>query len=280
MNNQKIDIANCTAKKMCKGALLLIASALLFSRAEANESETTHSSVSYGELSQTLNDDKRATIRTNNVGTVIPDQSTDKATGTTREEIQQLKQATAQSGSLVQVMNRSYAPEFTIFNAFTTLYDDFDQDGFYQTFSVVFDADMYSYDGYDSSTVYALLYLSENGGPWKHYYTTDDFVIHGDSELDEYEVVTTFLQGYHPEHYDLLIDLYRVGSPYIVATYSSNDSDALYALPLESNDYDQVYVEAVHVHHGGGGSLSVWSISLLLLLLAGRLSRNFIQGVK
>ncbi|HEY5716442.1 MAG TPA: choice-of-anchor H family protein [Psychromonas sp.] len=278
MNNQTINIAKYNAKKTVTAALLIISSLLLSGRADAAELETTHSTVSYGELSQALNDQIRANITTKNAGSLTPDQTTDKATGKTRDEIQKLQQATADTSSLMQPMSRSYAPEFSIYNAFTTLYDDFDQDGFYQSFSVVFDADMYSYDGYDSSAVYALLYIRENGGPWIHYYTTDDFFIHSDSDQDEYEVITTFLEGYHPGHYDLLIDLYQVGYPYVVATYSSNDSEALYALPLESNDHDQVYVDTVYIHHGG--SLSAWSLALLLLLLAARLSPALSQGVK
>ncbi len=51
------------------------------------------------------------------------------------------------------------------------LQDDYDGDGYYQTLTVVFDADIYSYDGHDLGEVYARLYLSENGGPWFHYYT-------------------------------------------------------------------------------------------------------------
>jgi len=245
--------------------LVMIFWASLIRQVNADELKTTQSTISYGLLSQAINDEVRSNIINTNYTSVVSDQLIGKATGKNRDEILQAPQAR----SLVQPMSRSYAPDFTIYNAFTTLEDDFDGDGYYQTFSVVFDADIYSYDSHDSSAVYARLYLSEDGGPWLHYYTTDDFIIHSDSDQDEYEVITTFMSGYYSGNYDVLIDLYQVGYDGIVATYSSDDNQALYALPLESADYDQVYVDTVEVHHGG--SLSWWWLSILFLLLASRL---------
>ena len=265
MNNLKIKIAKIST-------LLIMTTVFLISLANADALEASYSSISYGVLSQEAVDDMRLSVTSKSDVLIISDQTTGKATGKTREEIQSIKEALLDTPS----MSRSYAPEFTIYNAFTTLYDDFDQDGYYQTLSVVFDADIYSYDGNDLSEVYALLYLSENGGPWVHYYTTDDFLIHSDSDKDEYAVITTFLQGYHPGYYDLLIDLYQIGNPNIVASFSSDDSSALYALPLESNDHDQVYVESIYIHHGG--SFSALLLILLLLPLALRLFPAKLRG--
>ena len=84
--------------------------------------------------------------------------------------------------------------------------------------------------------------------------------------------ISVVMEGYHPGHYDVLIDLYQVGNTNIVASYSSDDSQALYGLPLESADYDRVYVDSVYIHHGG--SLSTLSLIMLFLLLASRLSRG------
>lgn len=247
-------------------ALVMIFWASLIGPVNANELNTTQSTISYGVFSEEINAEMRLNIINNNYTSVISDQLIGKATGKNRDE-----QTTSQDSSLAQPMSRSYAPEFSIYNAFTTLQDDLDFDGYYRTFSVVFDADMYSYDSNDSSAVYARLYLSEDGGPWLHYYTTDDFIIHADSNQDEYEVITTFMSGYHSSNYDVMIDLYQVGYDGIVATYSSDDNQALYGLPLESADYDQVYVDTVEIHHGG--SLSSWLLIILFLLLASRLYR-------
>lgn len=286
MNMQKIEMVKHNSISNGKAAATIISSLFLFimfsaialSRVNASELEETPTTVSYGTLSETLNDEIRANIMEQNSNAIVSDQISGKATGKTRDEIQAIQlaeaanQITAENSPMMQSRSISYMPEFSIYNAYTALQDDFDKDGFYQTFSVVFDADIYSYDGHDLSEVYALLYLSHDGGPWIHYYTTDNFIIHGDSDQDEYEVMTTLLEGYHPDHYDILIDLYEVGYGDIVATYSSDDNQSLYALPLESADYDQVYVDTVHIHHGG--SLSTVALLILLLLLAGRLSRS------
>lgn len=290
MNSQKINITKSKAVQKIKGSVLGIASfhaifialviifwASLSSQVNANELNTTQSTISSGVLSQDINPETRSNIINNNYKSVLSDQVLGKATGKTRDQITAINPTTSQTQTraFTQPLSRSYAPEFTIYNAFSTLLDDFDFDGYYRTFSVVFDADMYSYDSHDSSAVYARLYLSEDGGPWIHYYTTDDFIIHSDSDQDEYEVVTTFRSGYSSSHYDVLIDLYEVGYDGIVATYSADDNQSLYALPLESADYDQVYVETVEVHHGG--SLSSWLLIILFLLLARRLYKPLKQ---
>jgi len=111
---------------------------------------------------------------------------------------------------------------------------------------------------------YPLLYLRKNGGPWTHYFTTDSFLIEGDSDADEYEVITTFLSGYEADYYDVLIDLYQAGYENVVASYSSADSNALYALSLESADYDEPYnEEAIEVVEINGGA-SYWLILLII----------------
>lgn len=290
MNNQKSDITkryaltNIKKSLLCMNSVISIFSLLfiillvsLISKENANVLGTPPSTISYGVLSQAVDDQTRLNIIKQNESSLVSDQLSGKATGISRDKIQKLNQTTSSANLLLQPMSRSYALEFTLYNAFTLLLDDFDSDVYYQTFSVVFDADMYSYDGNDMGEVYARLYLSEDGGPWFHYYTTDNFNIHGDSDTDEYEVITTFMAGYPPGHYDLLIDLYQAGYDGIVATYSSADNQALYALPIESADYDQVYADSLEIHHGG--SLSSWSLIMLSLLLVSRLYRRLRPGV-
>jgi hypothetical protein len=262
MKSQAINTTERKAIINIKGQLLsvkaiFIALVIIFGgHVSADQLKNNQSTVSYGVLSAAINDQMRLDIIDTNYISVFSDQLIGKATGKSRDE-------------QIKLVYRSYAPRFTIYNAFTRLHDDFDFDGYYRTFSLVFDADIYSYDGYDSSAaVYARLYLSKNGGPWINYYSTDDFIIHSDSDQDEYEVITSLASEYNTNNYDLLIDLYQVGYDGIVATYSSNDNQALYALPLESGDYDQSYVDTVYVYHGG--SLSSWLLIILFLLLTGR----------
>ena len=207
------------------------------------------------------------------------DQALNKALNISRDDVITQKQQQARkqiSASLFKKMaalpnvsttSRSFSDgNFVIYQAYSQLIEDYDNDGYYQTFSVTFDADLITYSSYDEAVVYAELYLSENGGPWQHYYTTDNFVIYGESSDDEFEVYSTLVQGFSSNHYDVLIDLYEEGYPNIIASYSSDDSNSLYALPLESSDYDVEYIEYYEETHGHGGSYSL--AALLILMLA------------
>jgi hypothetical protein len=85
-------------------------------------------------------------------------------------------------------------------------------------------------------------------------------------------VSTSLLVDYPPGNYDVLIDLYQLGYSEIVATFSSDDSNALYALPLESQNYDEIYEEEVIiqeiivVEQGYGGSISFTGLLAILML--------------
>jgi len=218
------------------------------------------------------------------------DQSQNKALSITRDELIAEKQQQAQqqvSASLFKKMakisntsttTRSFSDgNFVIYDAYTQLIEDYDYDGYYQTFSVTFDADLVTYSAHDEAVVYAELYLSENGGPWQHYYTTDAFVIHGESSDDEFEVYSTLQQGFNSNHYDVLIDLYEVGYANIIASYSSDDSNSLYALPLESSDYDVEYVEYYEETHIHSGSFSFIALVLIFgIILMRRFNFNWL----
>ncbi len=258
--------------------LLFTVSLFAFTQAIASELNSEQYSISQGMVKKTLSEPQRKTIIEANKLAQIPDQLNGKATSKNRIEIlknQKQKVSSAKNNTVARSYvnsSRDYYADFAIYGATSFLADDYDGDGFYQTFSITFDADIYSYSENQFAEVYALLYISKNGGPWTHYFTTDDFIIEADSDLDEYEVITTFLSGYSSDHFDVLIDLYQVGYSDIVASFSSDDSDALYALPLESADYDEPYIEVVEIH---GGSI-YWVILLLLSIYLLRLkTKNF-----
>jgi len=286
-------------------ALLVIASCLIISLPAAASNTNTHEtsatgtntdinnnnspySVSLGLLKRDINQQTRSLLIQEIKATERPVQLSGKASAKTRTEMlsrtntltntstntsgntaakqQKFAKSLPIENASQQPLTHSIFADFAIYGASSYLQEDYDGDGYYQTFSVTFDADIFSYTANQLGNVYALLYLSKNGGPWTHYYTTDDFMIEADSDVDEYEVITTFLAGYPTDTYDVLIDLYEVGYTDIVASYSADDSNALYALPIESANYDQPYVEVVEVidvvevKHGG-------SMALLLLLV-------------
>jgi len=123
---------------------------------------------------------------------------------------------------------------FYISTVDVNLYGDLDYDGYYSEFTVDFDADT----DYLSATVYALLYLSYEGGPWELYYETDYFNIYGWSSSDNLSVSTILTNGYPPGRYDVLIDLYDDYDNSLVATISSDDTYALADLYLEDTSYE------------------------------------------
>ncbi|WP_448548586.1 choice-of-anchor H family protein [Thalassotalea fusca] len=203
-----------------------------------------------------------------------PDQNTQGTSLYTRDEHIALKQKRLPLKQFASKQQHSKSKAkhhaFTIYSAYTQLIEDFDYDGFYQTFSVTFDADVLSPIANEYARVYAELYISENGGPWMHYFTTDSFNIYGESTDDEYEVYSTLNQGFPSGEYDILIDLYEEGYSDIVATYSAEDDPALYAVPLESSDYDVEYTEIVVESHGHGGSFSGFALLPLALIAIAR----------
>jgi len=154
--------------------------------------------------------------------------------------------------------------DFAIYDASTELARDIDGDGYFREFTLVFDADVQT----GVAEVYAEIYLSRDGGPWLHHFTTDVFTIVGDSSEDQYEINSSLVEGFPSDHYDILIDLYQPGFDEVVATYSSDDNNALYALPLEDASYDAVEVVVVYEDdHGGSFSLGLLLAGGILLLV-------------
>jgi hypothetical protein len=162
---------------------------------------------------------------------------------------------------------------FDIVDTNVQLISDLDDDGFHHAINVYFDVDV----NIDRATVYAKLYLSREGEPWRQYFTTDLFVIHADDSRDAYEVETELMEGYAPGYYALLVEIYSLDHAYLVASsvldYHSLGRD----VPIEDLQRDEPYAEAPEevyvesssdyyeeVHHGGG---SVASLLMFFLII-------------
>lgn len=275
--NQNILTQQKKTKKVntLKGIILSLAVVgfIGFSITNVFANEFKQASISYGSKTQLLDDAARKIIISQNNKSTVYDQLIGKAQNKMRNVIiankkantpKKVKWLNGVEKSFASISRRLYVPEHSIYDVETYLEDDIDGDGYYQTFGVTFDVDIYNPNGSENSVVYAELYLSTDNVNWEHYYTTDHFQINSNNNDDKFEVITTFAEGYTTSNYNVLIDIYEVGYTDVVATQSSNDDNALYALPLESADYDQIYVEEVVVVHGGSTSIQ-WLLFVLLL---------------
>ncbi|MEP7702469.1 choice-of-anchor H family protein [Paraglaciecola sp. 25GB23A] len=178
----------------------------------------------------------------------------------------QTKSQSLHNQGAISLQSRSilnnYDHEFWIYDAWVTLRNDLDYDGFVYRFSLEFDADTV----YSEADVYARLYLSR-GEVFNEYHTTSVFTIYGEGSDDSLLVDSELLSGFPSGDYEVLIELYDAYTDELVAILDGNDDPDLYLLSLESKDYE--YTEPVVIVEGG----SFGYLSLLLLPLIAFRSR-------
>ena len=156
--------------------------------------------------------------------------------------------------------------DFWFYLADVELYADDDRDGYYSGIDLLFDVDTY----YSSAEIYAVVYLSYEGGPWEEYAVTEDFTIFGSSGSDDYVLVTDLVAGYPTGDYDLLIEIFDADFGDFLAYIGPEDTSELAFLPLEDMDRDTPAstVTRVTVSNGSGGGSTDW-LTIMLLSLAG-----------
>ena len=178
------------------------------------------------------------------------------------------KGSLSRSKPVAQSMQAANA-DFWFYTADVELFNDHDRDGYYHGIDLLFDADTY----FAVANVYAVVYLSLDGGPWNEYAATDDFTLFGASSEDDYVIVTELLSGYPSGSYDVLIELFDAYDNTFLASYGPDDTPELSFLPLEDADRDVADVPEVTVvnHHHGGGSTGAAFILVLALLVLRRL---------
>ena len=162
----------------------------------------------------------------------------------------------------VQAQSGSY--DYWFYEADVILFNDDDLDGYYRGIDLLFDVDTI----YSAADVYAVLYLSYEGGPWNEYAVTEDFTIFGASGSDEYVLVSELQSGYPTGSYDILIELFDAYDGRFLTDFGPIDTSELSYLPLEDYNRDAPIEEVrVVVSHGGGGAMDAWLVSALLLIL-------------
>jgi len=167
--------------------------------------------------------------------------------------------------------NQNTANDFWFYTADVILFNDDDFDGYYWGIDLLFDADTY----YDVADVYAVVYLSLNGGPWNEVAATESFPIFGATGDDEYVLIIELESGYPTGRYDILIELFDSHDGEFLVDFGPADTSELSLLPLEDfNRDDPTLDDHVVVVHGGGGAASWWMISMMLVLLLGTSLQN------
>lgn len=158
--------------------------------------------------------------------------------------------------------------DFWFYEADVELFRDADNDGYFAGIDLLFDADTF----YSRAEVYAVVYLSYEGGPWTEYAETDDFVINGTSGSDEYVIVTDLVSGYPTGSYDILIELFDTWDGAFVADIGPESTSELAFLPLEDSNRDAPIGTSPPIvvnQGGGGGAADVWTLAVLAFAVAG-----------
>lgn len=152
--------------------------------------------------------------------------------------------------------------EHWIYDSWVSLDIDLDYDGYYSQFTIEFDADTI----FNVSPVYAVIYIGNNEY-YESIHVTSEFYIHGEDAADSFAIESRLISGFPPGEYDVLIELYDGYSDVLVA-YSDSYSDAdLAYLTLESESYEDVFEDTVVIVHEHGGSTSIYTLTLLSMML-------------
>ena len=162
-------------------------------------------------------------------------------------------------------VSMSPTADFWFYLADVELYGDSDRDGYYSGIDLLFDVDTY----YSVAEIYAVAYLSYEGGPWEEYAVTEDFTIFGASGTDDYVIVTDLVSGYPRGEYDILVEVFDADTSEFLAWFGPEDTSELAFLPLEDMDRDAPATETrITVSSGGGGSMDLLLIALLVISAA------------
>ncbi len=192
--------------------------------------------------------------------------SSDSSSGSTSPSKSGLRSSkTTSAGS----STTSSAPntDFWIYSADVELFGDSDRDGYFSGIDLLFDADTY----FSRAEVFAVVYLSYEGGDWTEYAETETFVINGSSGTDEYVIVSDLVAGYPAGSYDILIELFDDYDGSFVADIGPENTSELAFLPLEDSQRDStgpVVTPVVVNHGGGGGAADLFTVVLLLMATA------------
>lgn len=116
----------------------------------------------------------------------------------------------------------------------SSIYSDFDRDGFFTNFSLSFDADV----RFGDEWVYARIFLRASGSDYLFFHTSDAFEIYESSSFDEYRLESELVSNYPAGYYDVRIELRDAFNDRLLDIVDASTHPTLFALPLESRDSD------------------------------------------
>lgn len=114
----------------------------------------------------------------------------------------------------------------------SSVFSDFDNDGFFTRFSLSFDADV----RYGEEWVYANIFLRGGGGDYRFFHSSDAFEIYDTSSFDEYRLDSELVSNYPAGYYDVRIELRDAFNDRLLDAVDASTHRTLFALPLESQD--------------------------------------------
>jgi len=167
-----------------------------------------------------------------------------------------------------------YNPIMWIFDVALHLHTDYDHDGHYSNFSLSLDLDT----SLNASTVYAVLYLANEGGPWNEYAVTGNFTVSGTGSADTFSLQAELDSGYPSGYYNHHIEIYDAYSHELIGSYGPDDSHQLYGLPIESrmHEEDFTFGTDISLSFTGTGALGSGPSLLIvaILMIRRRLKRS------
>ena len=173
--------------------------------------------------------------------------------------------ASKQPTATVDRQIASYNPILWIFDISLNLNTDYDRDGHYSNFSLTLDLDT----TLTATTVYAVLYLANEGGPWTEYAITGNFTVSGSGSADTFSLQAELDSGYPSGYYNHYIEVYDAYTHELIGTYGPEDSHQLFGLPIESRQHDGEFTfnSDVSLSFTGSGALGPAPLVLLAVVL-------------
>ena len=124
------------------------------------------------------------------------------------------------------------SPRVWIVSVGSSVYSDFDNDGFFTHFNLPFDADV----DYGDEWVFASILLRTGEADYELFHTSDIFEIHDSSSFDKYRLESELVRNYPTGYYDVRIELRQAYNDSLLDVVDASSNRTLFALPLESSD--------------------------------------------